>query len=95
MAKVSVFYPYAEGKKFDIAYYVGKHMPVVRRALGAACKGLAVEHGVGGAAACRRTLRWDTCCSIQRRLFEPRGPGMPKRLWEMFRTTRRYSRSCR
>lgn len=51
MVKVSVFYPYSEGSKFDIAYYVEKHMPMVRRKLGAACKGLAVEHGVGGAAA--------------------------------------------
>lgn len=51
MVKVSVFYPYSEGKKFDIAYYVEKHMPMVRRKLGAACKGVAVEHGVGGAAA--------------------------------------------
>lgn len=51
MIKVSVFYPYTAGKKFDIAYYVEKHMPMVRRELGAACKGLAVEHGVAGAEA--------------------------------------------
>jgi uncharacterized protein (TIGR02118 family) len=51
MVKVSVFYPYSEGKKFDIAYYVEKHMSLVRRKLGAACKGIAVEHGLGGATA--------------------------------------------
>ena len=49
MIKVSVFYPHSGGSKFDMAYYVEKHMPMVRQKLGAACKGLAVEHGVGGA----------------------------------------------
>jgi hypothetical protein len=37
MVKVSVMYPYSDGKKFDMAYYVEKHMPwcgqkLVRRA---------------------------------------------------------------
>jgi uncharacterized protein (TIGR02118 family) len=50
MVKVSVFYPYSDGKEFDMAYYVEKHMPMVRGKLGAACKGLAVDHGVGGGA---------------------------------------------
>jgi uncharacterized protein (TIGR02118 family) len=50
MVKVSVFYPYSGGSKFDIAYYVEKHMPMVQKKLGAACKGLAVDHGVGGGA---------------------------------------------
>jgi uncharacterized protein (TIGR02118 family) len=51
MFKVSVMYPYSDGKKFDMAYYVENHMPMVQRKLGAACKGIAVEQGVAGGAA--------------------------------------------
>jgi uncharacterized protein (TIGR02118 family) len=51
MVKISVFYPYSGGSKFDMAYYVQKHMPMVRQKLGAACKGVFVEQGVAGAAA--------------------------------------------
>ena len=50
MIKVSVFYPYSGGSPFDIAYYVEKHMPMVRRLVGGACKGTAVEQGIGGGA---------------------------------------------
>lgn len=48
MIKVSVFYANGEGKHFDINYYCEKHMPLVKRLLGAAVKGIAVEHGIGG-----------------------------------------------
>ena len=48
MIKVSVLYPNQEGKKFDMKYYCEKHMPMVRDTLGAACKGIAVEQGLGG-----------------------------------------------
>lgn len=50
MIKVSVFYPYSAGAAFDMNYYVTKHMPMVRQKLGGACKGVAVEQGVGGGA---------------------------------------------
>jgi uncharacterized protein (TIGR02118 family) len=50
MIKVSVLYPNGPGKRFDIDYYCNKHMPMVREKLGAACKGMAVERGVGGGA---------------------------------------------
>ncbi len=33
MIKVSVFYPNEEGKKFDMDYYSGKHMPLVHSRL--------------------------------------------------------------
>src|SRR5262245_17290185 len=46
--KVSVFYPNTAGSKFDMAYYLNKHMPMVRQKLGAAVKGVAVEQGLGG-----------------------------------------------
>jgi uncharacterized protein (TIGR02118 family) len=49
MIKVSVFYPDREGSKFDMDYYCHSHLPMVREKLGAACKGVAVEQGVGGA----------------------------------------------
>jgi uncharacterized protein (TIGR02118 family) len=49
MIKVSVFYPDREGSKFDIDYYCSSHIPLVREKLGAACKGVAVEQGIGGA----------------------------------------------
>jgi uncharacterized protein (TIGR02118 family) len=49
MIKVSVFYPDREGSKFDMNYYCKTHMPMVRQKLGAACKGSAVEQGIGGA----------------------------------------------
>ncbi len=50
MIKVSVLYPNGEGSTFDITYYCEKHMPMVRQKLGAALKGVAVEHGLAGAA---------------------------------------------
>jgi uncharacterized protein (TIGR02118 family) len=50
MIKVSVFYPYSESAKFDMAYYLQKHMPLVRQRLGAACKGIAVDQGLAGGA---------------------------------------------
>ncbi len=50
MIKVSVFYPAGDGKKFDMDYYCKSHMPMVQEKLGAACKSMAVEQGLGGAA---------------------------------------------
>jgi len=48
--KVSVLYPNTTGCKFDMSYYVDKHMPMVRNKLGPACKGVAVEQGIAGGA---------------------------------------------
>jgi uncharacterized protein (TIGR02118 family) len=50
MIKVSVFYPNIAGAKFDMSYYRDRHMTMVQERLGAACKGIAVEHGLAGAA---------------------------------------------
>jgi uncharacterized protein (TIGR02118 family) len=47
--KVSAFYPNEEGKKFDMAYYFNKHIPMLQQELGTACKRVAVEQGLGGA----------------------------------------------
>jgi uncharacterized protein (TIGR02118 family) len=50
MIKVSVLYPAGADKKFNMEYYLGTHMPMVRSKLGAACKSTAVEQGLGGGA---------------------------------------------
>jgi uncharacterized protein (TIGR02118 family) len=50
MIKVSVLYPNNEGSKFDMSYYCNTHIPMVREKLGKVCKGVAVEHGLSGAA---------------------------------------------
>jgi uncharacterized protein (TIGR02118 family) len=49
MIKVSVLYQDAGGKKFDMGYYLDKHIPMVKQKLGAACKRVEVDQGVGGA----------------------------------------------
>jgi len=49
MIKVSVLYANQDGSKFDMDYYCKSHMPMVQQKLGAACKGVAVEHGLSGA----------------------------------------------
>ena len=49
MIKLSVLYPNEEGKKFDMEYYCNKHIPMVQQKLGAACRRVAVEQGLGGA----------------------------------------------
>lgn len=49
MIKVSVFYSNTEGKKFDMAYYCDKHIPMVKQKLGAACKRIDVDQGLAGA----------------------------------------------
>ena len=50
MIKVGVFYPYSDGAKFDMNYYVSKHMPMAREKFGSACKGMGIEQGVAGGA---------------------------------------------
>lgn len=50
MVKVSVLYPYTADCKFDMNYYLTRHMPMVREKLGPACKNMAVEEGIAGGA---------------------------------------------
>jgi uncharacterized protein (TIGR02118 family) len=48
MVKVSVLYPQSAGTKFDMTYYLDDHLPLVRRLLGSALKGVSVEDGISG-----------------------------------------------
>jgi uncharacterized protein (TIGR02118 family) len=50
LIKVSVLYPNTKDCKFDMNYYVTRHMPMVQEKLGAACKSMAVEEGIAGGA---------------------------------------------
>jgi uncharacterized protein (TIGR02118 family) len=51
MIKVSIFYPDTEGARFDMDYYLRRHMPMSIELLSAArgFRGVSVERGVGGA----------------------------------------------
>jgi hypothetical protein len=44
MIKVSVLYPNAAGTKFDMAYYLNHHIPMVLRLVGSALKEVSVCH---------------------------------------------------
>lgn len=48
MFKISVFYPNSAGVKFDMNYYVSKHLPMVQKKLGPVLKGVAAEQGIAG-----------------------------------------------
>ncbi len=48
MIKVSVLYPNTDATSFDIDYYCNSHMPMVKEKLGAPCKSIAVDGGLGG-----------------------------------------------
>ena len=48
MVKVSVLYPNRSETKFDMAYYLDHHIPMVRRLVGSALKGVSVEQGISG-----------------------------------------------
>jgi len=48
MIKVSVMYPNKPGARFDQAYYLDKHMPMVKARMGSTLKFYAVDKGVAG-----------------------------------------------
>lgn len=48
MITVSVLYPNEANLRFDMDYYFNRHIPLVRRLLGSALKGVQVERGISG-----------------------------------------------
>lgn len=48
MIKVTILYPNAEGKTFDMDYYSNKHMPMVAELLGDSLKLIAIDKGISG-----------------------------------------------
>lgn len=74
MVRISVLYPNEPGKKFDLDYYVGRHMRLVRDRIGElGLLRIEVDRGVGGAApgapapfACVGHLYFDTVEAFQR-----------------------------
>jgi uncharacterized protein (TIGR02118 family) len=48
MIQVAVQYPRTEGAKFDMDYYLSKHMPMVQEKCGDALKSMSVLEGVSG-----------------------------------------------
>ena len=52
MVRISILYPNKKGSRFDMAYYIERHMPQSIRLLSAhpGFKGVSVEKGLGGAA---------------------------------------------
>ena len=52
MIKISIFYPNTTGARFDMEYYLTRHMPASIERLSASTgyRGVSVERGVGGGA---------------------------------------------
>jgi|SRR6185369_6242886 uncharacterized protein (TIGR02118 family) len=46
MIRINVLYPNSAGATFDMDYYLGKHMPMLRERMGSALKGMSVERGM-------------------------------------------------
>lgn len=47
--RVTVMYPNTEGARFDMDYYVNKHVPMVGELCGDALTSVTIDEGVGGA----------------------------------------------
>ncbi|HUJ52703.1 MAG TPA: EthD family reductase [Steroidobacteraceae bacterium] len=48
MIKVTVLYPNAPGARFDMNYYVSRHLPMVRDRCAPECRSIAAESGLAG-----------------------------------------------
>lgn len=46
MIKVTILYPYAEGKHFDMHYYEHTHMPLVATLMGDSLKAVKIDKGI-------------------------------------------------
>jgi uncharacterized protein (TIGR02118 family) len=50
MMTVTVLYRHSDSATFNMNYYLDTHIPLIRRLLGAALKGVLVQQGTGGGA---------------------------------------------
>ena len=93
MIKISVLYPNNEGAKFDMAYYCQTHMPLVKRLLSSAVKGMAVDQGIGGfgPGTPPLSLRLGISCLNPWRLFRLRLNPTRRQSWATFPITRTCS----
>jgi uncharacterized protein (TIGR02118 family) len=48
LIRVTVAYPNGSGTHFDMSYYVNTHIPLVKKLVGPALKGVTVEPGLSG-----------------------------------------------
>ena len=81
MIRVHVQYPNSDGAKFDMDYYLAKHMPMVAERCGDALKSWTVEEGLSGgmggkpaAWICVGTLEFDSVDAFGAAM----GPHMPE-----------------
>lgn len=51
MTKVTILYPGGDGKKFDMDYYLNKHIPMVKGLFAGALKATGIDIGIAGGAA--------------------------------------------
>ncbi|WP_413670738.1 EthD family reductase [Mucilaginibacter sp. Mucisp86] len=58
LIKISVMYPYAEGKTFNMEYYETKHMPMVAGFLGSNLVKYTIEKGIASGILTNHCLLW-------------------------------------
>jgi uncharacterized protein (TIGR02118 family) len=80
MISVNVLYRQTDSTKFNMNYYLDTHIPLVRKLLGPALKGVLVQQGIAGAApgappdfAVITVLRFESMESFQA-AFAPHAP---------------------
>jgi uncharacterized protein (TIGR02118 family) len=61
MIKVAVLYP--QSKKFDWAYYLDKHTPMLQQLMGSALKRVEIEKGIAGGAP-GTAATYQTVCTL-------------------------------
>jgi hypothetical protein len=96
MVKISVLYPNREGTKFDMAYYLNHHIPMVRQLLGSALQGVSVEEGISGNR--DRLLRMSQrviFCLTQFKPIKKASTRTLRRSWKTSQSTRTPSLSFR
>ena len=50
MFKATIMYPPTPSARFDMNYYIEKHMPMVKSKIGSSCVGFTVDAGLAGGA---------------------------------------------